>query len=82
MGVYALFIAGANFAAPIMSGFINDDQGWQWVLVRSVGSHVCLHQDWLTDGLVLVCNIQRRSTCHSFLPDGGNQFCPTCTCWY
>ncbi|EXJ94818.1 hypothetical protein A1O1_03216 [Capronia coronata CBS 617.96] len=32
MGVYALFIAGANFAAPIMSGFINDGQGWQWVL--------------------------------------------------
>ncbi len=36
MGIYALFIAGANFAAPIMSGFINDDQGWQWVLVTTV----------------------------------------------
>lgn len=33
MGLYALFLAGSNFLAPIMSGFINDGQGWQWVLV-------------------------------------------------
>ncbi|KAK5216424.1 hypothetical protein LTR72_010598 [Exophiala xenobiotica] len=32
MGVYALFLAGSNFLAPIFSGFINDGQGWQWVL--------------------------------------------------
>ncbi|VUC25730.1 unnamed protein product [Clonostachys rosea] len=29
---YALFVAGSNFLAPIISGFINDGQGWQWVL--------------------------------------------------
>lgn len=33
MGVYALFLAGSNFFAPLISGFINDGQGWQWVLV-------------------------------------------------
>ncbi|RSL86545.1 hypothetical protein CEP51_002742 [Fusarium floridanum] len=32
MGFYALFLVGSNFLAPVMSGFINDGQGWQWVL--------------------------------------------------
>ncbi|KAL6365701.1 hypothetical protein LRP88_01702 [Fusarium phalaenopsidis] len=32
MGLYALFLAGSNFLAPVISGFINDGQGWQWVL--------------------------------------------------
>ncbi|OQU99867.1 hypothetical protein CLAIMM_05440 [Cladophialophora immunda] len=32
IGVYALFLAGSNFFAPVISGFINDGQGWQWVL--------------------------------------------------
>lgn len=35
MGLYALFLVGSNFLAPLMSGFINDGQGWQWVLVCS-----------------------------------------------
>ncbi|KAG4283268.1 hypothetical protein FPRO06_09941 [Fusarium proliferatum] len=29
---YALFLAGSNFVAPVISGFINDGQGWEWVL--------------------------------------------------
>ncbi|KAF2474854.1 MFS general substrate transporter [Lindgomyces ingoldianus] len=32
IGLYALLLAGSNFFAPIISGFINDGQGWQWVL--------------------------------------------------
>jgi len=32
IAVYALFLAGSNFFAPIIAGFINDGQGWQWVL--------------------------------------------------
>ncbi|CAI6097655.1 unnamed protein product [Clonostachys chloroleuca] len=32
VGFYALFLVGSNFLAPIMSGFINDGQGWAWVL--------------------------------------------------
>ncbi|KAK5047349.1 hypothetical protein LTR84_006872 [Exophiala bonariae] len=32
MSVYALFLVGSNFFAPVISGFINDGQGWQWVL--------------------------------------------------
>ncbi|PNP76188.1 hypothetical protein FNYG_10477 [Fusarium nygamai] len=29
---YALFLGGSNFVAPVISGFINDGQGWEWVL--------------------------------------------------
>ncbi len=32
IAVYALFLAGSNFFAPIIAGFIADGQGWQWVL--------------------------------------------------
>ncbi|ORY16304.1 MFS transporter-like protein [Clohesyomyces aquaticus] len=32
IGLYALLLAGSNFFAPIIAGFINDGQGWQWVL--------------------------------------------------
>ena len=31
MGVYALTLAGSNYFAPIISGFISEGQGWQWV---------------------------------------------------
>lgn len=34
MAIYALFLAGSNFFAPIIAGFISDGQGWKWVLVR------------------------------------------------
>lgn len=30
--MYALLLAGSNFFAPIIAGFIADGQGWQWVL--------------------------------------------------
>lgn len=33
LGIYALTLAGSNFFAPVIAGFINDGQGWQWVLV-------------------------------------------------
>ncbi|KAF6835322.1 major facilitator superfamily transporter [Colletotrichum plurivorum] len=32
MGYYALFLYGSNFLAPVIAGFINDGQGWEWVL--------------------------------------------------
>ena len=32
IAIYALFLAGSNFFAPIIAGFIADGQGWQWVL--------------------------------------------------
>ncbi|PVI01321.1 MFS general substrate transporter [Periconia macrospinosa] len=32
IGLYALLLAGSNFFAPIIAGFIADAQGWQWVL--------------------------------------------------
>lgn len=34
MGFYALFLVGSNFLAPVIAGFVNDGQGWEWVLVR------------------------------------------------
>jgi MFS family permease len=33
IGLYALLLAGSNYFAPIISGFIADAMGWQWVLV-------------------------------------------------
>lgn len=32
--MYGFSLAGSNFLAPVLAGFINDGQGWQWVLVR------------------------------------------------
>jgi MFS family permease len=31
MGVYALTLAGSNYFAPVISGFIAEGQGWRWV---------------------------------------------------
>ncbi|RFU81385.1 serine threonine kinase 16 [Trichoderma arundinaceum] len=31
MGIYALTLAGSNYFAPVISGFIAERQGWQWV---------------------------------------------------
>ncbi|KAE8830574.1 hypothetical protein PTNB85_07161 [Pyrenophora teres f. teres] len=31
MGFYAFSLAGSNYFAPIISGFISEGQGWQWV---------------------------------------------------
>ncbi|CAL3965667.1 unnamed protein product [Diplocarpon coronariae] len=31
MGLYALMLAGSNFLAPVLAGFINDGQNWHWV---------------------------------------------------
>ncbi|TVY35541.1 putative MFS-type transporter [Lachnellula subtilissima] len=32
MGLYAFMLAGSNFLAPVFAGFINDGQGWKWVM--------------------------------------------------
>ncbi|KAF1982337.1 serine/threonine kinase 16 [Aulographum hederae CBS 113979] len=32
IALYALVLAGSNYFAPIISGFIADGMGWQWVL--------------------------------------------------
>jgi len=34
IGLYSFLLAGSNFFAPIIAGFIADAMGWQWVLVR------------------------------------------------
>lgn len=31
MGIYAFMLAGSNYFAPIICGFIAERQGWQWV---------------------------------------------------
>ncbi|KAI2785875.1 hypothetical protein POX_h09637 [Penicillium oxalicum] len=31
MGLYAFFLAGSNFFAPVICGFIAEHQGWRWV---------------------------------------------------
>ncbi|KAH6680435.1 putative MFS transporter [Halenospora varia] len=31
MGLYAFFLAGSNYFAPVICGFINEYQGWRWV---------------------------------------------------
>lgn len=31
MAFYAFFLAGSNYFAPVICGFINDYQGWKWV---------------------------------------------------
>lgn len=35
IAVYGLLLAGSNFFAPIIAGFITDGQGWEWVLYWS-----------------------------------------------
>ena len=37
MAVYSFFLVGSNFLAPVFAGFINEGQGWRWVLVRAFG---------------------------------------------
>lgn len=32
LAIYALFLAGSNFFAPIIAGFIADAMGWKWVV--------------------------------------------------
>ncbi len=31
MGLYAFFLAGSNYFAPVICGFIAEYQGWKWV---------------------------------------------------
>lgn len=31
MALYACFLAGSNYFAPVICGFISQYQGWQWV---------------------------------------------------
>jgi MFS family permease len=31
MGFYAFFLAGSNYFAPVICGFIAEYQGWRWV---------------------------------------------------
>ena len=33
IALYGLTLAGSSFLAPVFAGFINDGQGWPWVLV-------------------------------------------------
>lgn len=31
MGLYSFFLAGSNYLAPVICGFIAEYQGWRWV---------------------------------------------------
>lgn len=32
IAIYGFFLVGSNFLAPVFAGFINEGQGWKWVL--------------------------------------------------
>ena len=34
IAIYGLFLGGSSYLAPLLAGFINQGQGWQWVFVR------------------------------------------------
>lgn len=36
IAIYGFFLVGSNFLAPVFAGFINEGQGWKWVLVRKL----------------------------------------------
>lgn len=36
MGLYAFMLAGSNFLAPVLAGFINDGQGWEVCILTQV----------------------------------------------
>lgn len=46
--MYGLLLAGSNFFAPIIAGFIADAQGWQWVLVCEIPLHLCISRKLIT----------------------------------
>ena len=59
----------ASFA-PIIAGFINDAQGWQWVLVCLLRIDQKLETNTTE---VLVCDILWYRLCLSLLLYGGNK---------
>lgn len=66
---YALFLAGSNFVAPVISGFINDGQGWEWVLVSTNSDTSSSTDSWAA----LVCHLQRNRIRHLPVLHGGNK---------
>jgi MFS family permease len=40
MGVYSFALAGSNYFAPVICGFIAERQGWQWVFCK------CQHSNY------------------------------------
>jgi MFS family permease len=36
MGIYAFTLAGSNYFAPIICGFIAEYQGWRWVCGHAI----------------------------------------------
>jgi MFS family permease len=74
IALYGLLLAGSNFFAPIIAGFIADGQGWRWVLVRTfLGSYM---NDYINHDIVLVRNLQRNWLCFHFPIHGRNKLCP------
>ena len=70
IALYGFFLAGSSFLAPILAGFINDGQGWKWVLVMALTSvrwSASLH------GVVLVRNPLCRWSRFSLFLHGRNK---------
>lgn len=37
VGVYMLMLTGGNYLCAVFSGIINENMGWQWVMVSNFG---------------------------------------------
>ena len=77
IALYGLLLAGSNFFAPIIAGFIADGQGWRWVLV---GIDSFILNDCTNCVVVLVRDLQRNRLRLQLLLHGGNQLCSK-VCW-
>ena len=53
--MYGGFLAGSNFLAPILAGFINDGQGWKWVLVKPLTFANRLRADTVQYWCAILC---------------------------
>lgn len=81
MGVYALFLTSSNFVAPLIAGFINDGQGWQWVLVSaSTWTGIGVYGDVDSfEPIVLVRYILWHRIRYLLFPDGRDELYSTTT---
>ena len=74
MGIYALLIAGGNFLAPLLMGFVNEGQNWQWVLVgASPRRDFSFYAQMTNHPQALVFNFHRRCNHNCVLLHGGDK---------
>ncbi|PQE16699.1 mfs transporter protein [Rutstroemia sp. NJR-2017a BBW] len=79
MGLYAFMLAGSNFLAPVLAGFINDGQGWRWVMYwcaifLGIGFVFCffLMEETNYDRAPLEMVVSEKSTPGNTTPNGPN----------